>query len=75
MAGTADELAYPMLLAAHGVLVVAPATARCAGTASSNAWGEAVWWGPPSATRPGCPSTSPPISTTLTGPVAKAISP
>ncbi len=56
MTGTVEELAYPLLLAAHGVPLAADdrlrPQRRCTGIASSSGWGGTVWWGPPSATRP-----------------------
>ena len=78
MTGTVDQLAYPLLLAAHGVppwlLTSVSATATCTGIASSSGWGETVWWEPPSATRHSCPSILWRTSITPTGPARRATS-
>ena len=58
MTGTADELAYPLLLAAHDVpfwlLTLGFGRNDMFWYASSSGWGETVWWEPPSTTRPSC---------------------
>ena len=59
MTGTVDQLAYPLLLAAHGV----PFWLLTLGFGHNDMFwyrlierrGETVWWEPPSTTRPSCP--------------------
>ena len=60
MTGTVDELAYPLLLAEHGV---PPWLLKIGFGHNDMFWyrlierlGETVWWEPPSATRHTCPS-------------------
>ncbi len=78
MTGTVEELAYPLLLAAHGV----PAWRLTIGFGQNDLFwyrligrlGRSAWSGPPSATRPDCPRTWRPTSITPTGPAARATS-
>ena len=78
MTGTVDELAYPLLLAAHGV---PPWLLQIGFGHSEMYWyrvierlGGAAWWAPPSATRPNCPSIWWRTSITPTGPARRATS-
>ena len=78
MTGTVDELAYPLLLAAHGV----PPWLLTLGFGHNDMFwyrlierlGRTVWWKPPSATRQSCPSIWWRTSFTPTGPARRATS-